>query len=87
MIGSFISAFIFGYLFFQLQKNDLVLENNVFLIIFLVSFVSQFGDLFISYLKRKAKLKDTGSILPGHGGILDRIDGILIAIPVGILLI
>ena len=45
------------------------------------------GDLFISYLKRKANVKDTGSILPGHGGLLDRIDGMLIAIPVGIIIL
>jgi len=37
--------------------------------------------LFISYYKRKAKIKDTGSILPGHGGLLDRIDGIIFAVP------
>jgi phosphatidate cytidylyltransferase len=43
--------------------------------------VSQVGDLFISYLKRKAKIKDTGKILPGHGGILDRVDGIVFALP------
>ena len=44
------------------------------------------GDLFISYLKRKAKVKNTGDLLPGHGGFLDRIDGILFAVPVGIII-
>ena len=52
----------------------------------MISAASQFGDLFISLLKRKAKLKDTGYFLPGHGGILDRIDGILIGLPVGLIL-
>ena len=51
----------------------------------LTSIACQIGDLIFSYLKRKAKLKDTGNILPGHGGILDRIDGYLLGIPVGLL--
>ena len=49
----------------------------------LISTVSQLGDLFISLLKRKAKVKDTSNFLPGHGGVLDRIDGIIVGVPVG----
>ena len=49
--------------------------------------MSQLGDLFVSYIKRLAKVKDTGSILPGHGGILDRIDGIIFAVPIGFFLL
>ena len=59
------------------------LEYNSYFIIFslLISLISQVGDLFISFLKRKAKIKDTGKILPGHGGFLDRMDGIIFALP------
>ena len=57
----------------------------IFTVSFFTSIGCQLGDLFFSYFKRKAKIKDTGKILPGHGGILDRIDGILLGIPVGII--
>ena len=56
-------------------------ENDIIIICIILSFICQIGDLIISYFKRKAKVKDTGKILPGHGGILDRIDGIIFAIP------
>ena len=86
-IGSFVFSLIPIILFTKL--DHLKIELDLYGIIFslLISLVSQFGDLFISYLKRKAKIKDTGKILPGHGGILDRVDGIIIAIPFSYFLI
>ena len=67
------------------QKSRILLETDtifIILLILFVSLVSQIGDLIISYFKRKAKLKDTGKILPGHGGFLDRIDGLIFVMPI-----
>ena len=80
-VGSFILSII--PLIIVINFNYLDLEFNLINIIFclLISLISQLGDLFISLIKRKAKIKDTGNLLPGHGGILDRVDGIIFAVP------
>ena len=62
-----------------------VFNFSIILIAFITSLTCQLGDLFFSFLKRKAKIKDTGSLFPGHGGVLDRLDGILFGIPSGLL--
>lgn len=94
-IGSFIFS-MFPIMIFWIIFNDNSLsfitqnmKKSFFLLIFLSLFLSlicQLGDLFISYLKRQAKVKDTGSILPGHGGLLDRIDGFIFVLPVAFML-
>ena len=82
-LGSFfLSMFMSSILLKYIFNTDLI--NNILLGLF-VSLSAQLGDLFFSYLKRKSLLKNTGNILPGHGGILDRIDGILLGIPLGLL--
>ena len=87
VIGSFLISLLFGIFYIKYfgQKSKILLETNpvfIILLILFISLVSQIGDLIISYFKRKAKLKDTGKILPGHGGFLDRIDGIIFVMPI-----
>ena len=84
-IGSIILSIILSILLFAFQKKFILVDKEFIILVILISVISQIGDMFISFLKRKAKTKDTGSILPGHGGFLDRIDGLLLALPFGIL--
>ncbi len=81
IFGSFFLSVIVGTLIF-----DPFIKNNIIFLSLIISFLTQIGDFSISYLKRKAKIKDTGKLLPGHGGLLDRFDGIIISIPLGLLL-
>ena len=83
-IGSFIFSIFLVPFFYKSQIDQNIL--SLLLITIIISLISQLGDLFISLLKRKAKVKDTSDLLPGHGGVLDRIDGIIFAIPLGIYL-
>ena len=85
VFGGFLLSLISGLIF----SNYFTVEQKIFnkdlfflLIILFISMISQIGDLIISYFKRKAKLKDSGKIIPGHGGLLDRIDGMIFVFPI-----
>ena len=85
VFGGFFLSLIAGLIF----SNYFLVEQKIFnedlfflLVILFISMISQIGDLIISYFKRKAKLKDSGKIIPGHGGLLDRIDGMIFVFPI-----
>ena len=88
MIGGYILAVVIISIYFNynyILYPGYVEPNfnyQIFIEILLLSTVSQIGDIIISYFKRLSKVKDTGKIIPGHGGMLDRIDGMIFAFPV-----
>ncbi len=83
-IGSFIfSLFLIPHFYEKIPDYSFLI---LILITISICLITQLGDLFISFLKRKAKIKNTSNLLPGHGGLLDRVDGIIFAVPSGILL-
>ena len=86
MIGSFIFSIISMFIFINIFSEP---NFSVKLMIFtiMISLISQLGDIIISYFKRKSNIKDTGKIIPGHGGLLDRIDGMIFAFPFSYILI
>ncbi len=87
-LGSFTLSLTFSYFFLELTTIFPYLKFNslnMLIFILLISSISQVGDIIISYFKRKSNIKNTGNIIPGHGGLLDRIDGMIFAFPFGYL--
>ena len=88
-ISGSIGSFVLSIFLIPIFYNNLIIYDFLTLLILTIaiSLTSQLGDLFISYLKRKARVKDTSDLLPGHGGLLDRVDGIIFAAPLGVFLL
>ena len=88
MIGGFVFSLISSLMFVLQYTDDIYVDKNLIendlkfvILILLISGMSQLGDLIISYFKRSSKIKNTGNIIPGHGGLLDRIDGMIFVFP------
>ena len=81
VIGSYLMPLLSVFIFTKINIYELELNLKMIIFILIVSSISQIGDIIISYFKRISNIKDTGKIIPGHGGILDRIDGMIFAFP------
>ena len=85
LIGGYIFSIVFINIFlnysYLLNLKKFEFDITIFILVMLISSYSQIGDIIISYFKRLSKIKDTGKIIPGHGGILDRVDGMIFAFP------
>ena len=79
VFGGYLLSIISVY--FSYDYLNINFDFKDFILIFAISTISQLGDIIISYFKRLSKVKDTGKLIPGHGGILDRIDGMIFAFP------
>ena len=80
MIGGYLLSIISTLIFTNFYFSE-ELTTKWFIFVILISTISQLGDIIISYFKRLSEIKDTGKIIPGHGGLLDRVDGMIFAFP------
>ena len=89
MLGGYLFSIISSIFLLnnKILNTQIEINFDIFLFVFLISTISQAGDILISYFKRLSKIKDTGKIIPGHGGLLDRVDGMIFAFPFAYIII